>query len=38
MLFYDIVVSYFHCNYKAQADTVLLLAKTLGCSYEDLIY
>ena len=23
---------------KAQADTVLILAKTLGCSYEDLIY
>ena len=23
---------------KAQADTVLVLAKTLGCSYEDLIY
>lgn len=23
---------------KAQADTVLMLAKTLGCSYEDLIY
>ena len=23
---------------KAQADTVLTLAKTLGCSYEDLIY